>query len=97
MAEGKKRVRPTVAQVKVLEDCIAGFKEVIQKKDELIASLKSEVTTLTLSNRSMEDELKRKVGREDDTLKKWKEKAIKCETEVMRLRSRGFLARLFNR
>ena len=58
--------------------------------------MKSEVSTLEQSNKSMESELRRKSDRESKELNRWKEKAIEAETEVMRLLGRGFWARLFN-
>lgn len=110
MSECKKRVRPTVAQVKALEETVSRLGEALRSKDEVIRGyeekdrmlsseneeLKGIVRTLEQSNMSMEGELNRKGNRHETELKHWKEKAIECETEMMRLQSRGFWSRLFN-
>ena len=80
----------------VLEKKVSLLEATCDEKQKALERLDSEKVTLEMSNRSMEDELKRNANRHEGELKRWKEKAIDCETELMRLQSRGFFARLFN-
>ena len=76
-------------------ECMRLSREVSDKDAEL-ERLMGKVTTLEMSNSSMSAELERRLGGESAAVRRWKEKAIANETEVLRLQSRGFFARLFN-
>ena len=79
-----------------LESRIALLEAIPDTQASELERLRSEVSTLEQSNKSMEGELKRKNNRWQADAKMWKEKAIECETELMHLRDRGFWQRLFN-
>ena len=80
----------------VLEKKVSLLEATCYEKQKALERLDSEKVTLEMSNRSMEDELRRNVNRHERDAKHWREKAIECETEMLRLQSRGFWSRLFN-
>ena len=81
-------------------NAMAGRNDILEKRlellDEVCKEKDGEIATLQQSNRSMESELRRNINRHEGEMKRWKEKALEAETELMRLKARGFFSRLFN-
>ncbi len=96
----RKRVRPTLKQVRMLEAERNDLRQSLDiaigqcaDKDDMIKKLEVERDTLLTSNKFMEEELNRlraKLFVAEEGLREEKD-------EVFRLKNRGFLARVFNK
>lgn len=95
----KKRIRPTLKQVRMLEAERNDLRQSLDiaigqcaDKDDMIKKLEVERNTLLTSNKFMEKELDRLREKLKIAEKGWRE----GKDEVFRLMNRGFLARVFN-
>lgn len=91
--EEKKRVRPTWAMIKALEDKVKEKDELLQLYGERYSMATDKVDVLEKSNKLMEQEL----DRLRDELETQRKNNKKHWILWQKLKRRGFWARLFNR
>lgn len=107
--EEKKITRPTKAQMRVLEESIAGLKDVIDSKDELIRKLESELKELKdhdaklALHAAQSDARLVKLSAVEEELARFRELSASleehvsiAEDEIVYLRGRSWWRRLFN-
>lgn len=100
MEEKKKRVRPTLTQMRQLEKDLSTAREacrqqlvVITNQEEQIKELKRKNRTLEVSNQLLEEEIERL----KDSNSSLFTSGVKKTQKILKLKSRKFWARVFNR
>ena len=93
MEDNKKRVRPTWAMVRELEDKIASLMDEIKVMATDEGLMEDKNITLEQSNKLMEEELKRLRGVIDEANERCREK----DDTIFRLVHRSLVDRIFNR
>ena len=98
--EKKKRVRPTLTQMRQLEKDLATAREacrqqlvVITDQEEQIKELKRKNRTLEVSNQLLEEEIERLKESNSSLFTS----GVRKTQKILKLKSRKFWARVFNR
>ena len=100
MEEKKKRVRPTLTQMRQLEKDFESAREacrqqlvVITNQEEQIKELKRKNRTLEVSNQLLEEEIERLKESNSSLFTS----GVRKTQKILKLKSRKFWARVFNR
>jgi len=92
-----KKQRPTVAQVREMEEVISRQVQELNAWRDKYRALVDECATLRCSNEHMEKEMKRRGDKESETIVDLREKVLELKLENKLLKDRGLIARIFNR